>query len=119
MLAWLPVAIAFLEPAQIISSLAVAAIGAVLSVFVLRRRIFAAIQVYELEQRVVTLESILPMCANCKKTRDHSGKWKTIEKYIEDNQSGTQISHGSCPSCTKELHEEFYKKRTARVGERN
>lgn len=109
--AWATIAAPTLTTGEMASSLTIALLGAGLSVMVLHRRIASAIQLFELEQRVVTLESILPMCANCKKTRDHTGKWQSIEEYIEDQQAGTQISHGSCPSCTEEMYGDLLKNR--------
>ncbi len=109
---YLTAALQVLTLATTISSMAIMMLGATLSVFVLYRRINAAMVVLALEQRVATLESILPMCASCKKTRDHTGKWKSIEEYIEDKQIGTQVSHGSCPSCTEEMYGERLKNRT-------
>lgn len=102
--AWSVVVPSVLSTGEVISSMAITLIGASLSVLVLHRRISGVVQILKLEQRVVTLESILPMCANCKKTRDHTGKWQSIERYIEDRQVGTQVSHGSCPDCTEELY---------------
>lgn len=110
---WVLVAPSVFSTGEIVPTLLITVLGAALSIFILRRRLAAIIKVFELEQRVVTLESILPMCANCKKTRDHTGNWQSIEEYIEDNQDGTQISHGSCPACTEELYGDYLKKRRA------
>lgn len=110
-LLWIPVAILYLTWSQALSTLVVSAIGAALSVYIMQRRILGMITVYELETRVVALESILSMCANCKMTRDHTGKWHSIESYIEDHQTGTQVSHGSCPSCTEEMYGDLLKNR--------
>lgn len=108
---WLIAALQVLPLTAALMALVVPLLGATLSIIVLHRRILAAIVIFELEQRVETLESILPMCANCKKTRDHTGKWQSIEEYIQDNQEGTQISHGSCPSCHEELYGDYLKNR--------
>jgi len=110
-LAWIPVAVLFLTLTQAVSTLVVSAIGAALAFFIMQRRILNMITVYELETRVVALESILPMCASCKKTRDNTGNWQDIEKYIEVQQTGTQVSHGSCPSCTEEMYGDLLKDR--------
>lgn len=110
-LLWVPAAVLTLTLAQIISTLLVTAVAAALSLAIMRHRILNMIKVYELETRVITLESILPMCASCKKTRDGTGKWQSIEEYIEDNQEGTQISHGSCPGCTEEIYGDLLKDR--------
>jgi hypothetical protein len=104
---WFPVALRVLSSNEIASTLLVSLIGAALSIFILHSRILGAIEVFELKRRVDTLEAILPMCAKCKKTRDHTGKWLIIEEYIEDNQAGTQVSHGSCPACKEEMYGDF------------
>ncbi len=108
---WLAAATQVLPAATTVSALAIILLGAVLSVFALHRRIRAAMVLFALEQRVDTLEAILPMCASCKKTRDHTGKWQSVEEYIQDHQKGTQVSHGSCPSCTEELYGDLLRDR--------
>lgn len=110
-LAWLSVAMLVLPLNTSLPGLGVMLLGAALSLFVQNRRIFAAIEVFALRQRLQALESILPMCANCKKTRDENGQWKTVEEYIEESLSGTQVSHGSCPACTQELYGDLLKNR--------
>jgi hypothetical protein len=52
----------------------------------------------ESDQRVQSLEGLLPICAYCKKIRDKGGAWHTIESYIEDH-STAEFSHGICPEC--------------------
>lgn len=110
-LTWLVIASPSLSNSEIASTLLVLLLGTTLSILVIHRRIISAIKVFELEQRVVTLESILPMCARCKKTRDHSGEWKDIEQYIEEQQAGTLITHGSCPGCNEELYGDYLQNR--------
>ena len=97
-------------------SLLVSEVGAALGFFIMQRRILGMITVYQLEKRVVMLESILSMCASCKKTLDHTGKWQSIENYIEGHQAGTQVSHGSYPSFTKELYEDLLKSQNWRLA---
>ncbi|GJM14203.1 MAG: hypothetical protein DHS20C12_26060 [Pseudohongiella sp.] len=109
--AWVSVAILVLPIITLLSCLAVILLGSALSLFVQNRRIFAAIEVFVLKQKLEALESILPMCANCKKTRNEDGEWKSIEEYIEDRQTGTLISHGSCPTCTQEMYGDLLKNR--------
>lgn len=48
--------------------------------------------------RVKELQSILPMCAGCKKIRDEEGCWHGVEEYIRDN-TNAKVSHGLCPDC--------------------
>jgi len=52
----------------------------------------------QLTSQIETLQSLLPLCAWCKKVRNDSGYWEQIEKYITAN-SATKITHGICPDC--------------------
>ena len=44
------------------------------------------------------LSKIYPICSYCKKVRQETGKWISVEKYIMDI-SGANASHGMCPQC--------------------
>jgi hypothetical protein len=52
----------------------------------------------QLTSQIEALQSLLPVCAWCKKVRNDSGYWYQIEKYITAN-SNTKITHGICPDC--------------------
>ena len=52
----------------------------------------------QLTRQIETLQSLLPVCAWCKKVRNDSGYWYQIEKYITAH-SNTKITHGICPEC--------------------
>jgi hypothetical protein len=56
----------------------------------------------QLTGQIETLQSLLPVCAWCKKVRNDSGYWYQIEKYITSN-SKTKITHGICPECESKL----------------
>ena len=47
---------------------------------------------------VKQLHGILPICSYCKKIRDDSDYWQTVEHYFAAH-SETKFSHGICPSC--------------------
>jgi K+-sensing histidine kinase KdpD len=47
------------------------------------------------------LESLLPICAGCKRIRDKEGKWLVFERYLNDA-TGTKFTHGLCPACYRE-----------------
>jgi hypothetical protein len=49
------------------------------------------------------LGDLLPMCSSCKKIRDDDGSWQEIEDFISDR-SGTELTHGLCPGCARELY---------------
>lgn len=44
------------------------------------------------------LSKIYPICSYCKKVREETGKWVSVEKYVSDI-SGAIASHGVCPQC--------------------
>lgn len=108
-LAWGAVAMVSLSQMQIISTLLAIIIGCVMGLFVLERRILALEHVFALEKKISNLETMLPMCANCKQTRDEQGNWKSIETYIEEKR-GLQVTHGVCPKCAKLLYGDRSKK---------
>jgi hypothetical protein len=56
----------------------------------------------QLTGQIEALQSLLPVCAWCKKVRNDSGYWYQIEKYITAN-SRTKITHGICPECETKL----------------
>ena len=66
-----------------------------------------------LQQRVNTLESVLPICSYCKKIRTPETDWKDpnswqyLESYITDR-TASQFTHGICPDCMKILHGKKY-----------
>lgn len=70
----------------------------------------------QLQHRVNTLESFLPICANCKKIRkpDSDPKtmdsWEHMETYISKRTSST-FSHGICPECMEELYGDELRKK--------
>jgi hypothetical protein len=53
--------------------------------------------------QVHTLAGLLPICAGCKKIRDETGDWLTIEAYVE-GRSTVHFSHGLCPDCAARLY---------------
>ena len=66
-----------------------------------------------LQQRVNTLESILPICSYCKKIRKPETDWKDpnswqyLESYIADR-TASKFTHGICPDCMEKLHGKKY-----------
>lgn len=64
----------------------------------------------ELEQalgQIRTLESLLPVCAWCKRIRDDGDRseWKSIEHYIVEH-TDTRFTHGMCPECFEQVWKE-------------
>lgn len=62
------------------------------------------------EKRIQDLETLLPLCAWCKKYRSESGEWKPIEVYLRGS-GAPKVTHGICPECAaKELNVAIPKK---------
>lgn len=63
------------------------------------------------KMRIYQLESILPICSNCKRIRNDGGNWSSIEQFF-DNESEIKFSHSICPECMEKLYgrQEWYKK---------
>ena len=64
------------------------------------------------EKDIRTLESLLPICAWCKKIRLDSGAWKPIEEYLKTT-AGRQLTHGVCPDCVERMKEDYNQLRQA------
>lgn len=62
--------------------------------------------------KIGMLESILPICASCKKIRasdaDPSAaeSWQSVEYYFTRH-APVRFSHGVCPDCRKQLYSKF------------
>ena len=61
-----------------------------------RERLVGELQAALAEVR--TLRAFLPICSYCRKIRDDENYWQNVESYITSH-TGTQFSHGICPSC--------------------
>lgn len=61
----------------------------------------------DLHRKLRLYETILPLCAGCKKVRDDAGRepgtgeWMPLEEYLE-RRAGVTVSHGYCPGCAEE-----------------
>jgi len=118
---WIGVALMVLPTVQIVATGLVMVIGTVMAIYVLDRRLEGLAHIYALEKRVEDLETILPMCAGCKKTRDANGEWRSIEAYIE-HEKEVRVSHGMCPECMAshypEYSQQLEEKRAARTKQK-
>lgn len=65
-----------------------------------REKLIAELQAALAE--VKTLSGLLPICGWCKKIRDDSGYWNSVEGYLT-KQSGVNITHGICPECQAKM----------------
>lgn len=57
---------------------------------------------------IKTLQSILPICASCKKIRNDRGNWQMVEEYISEH-TDTKFSHGICQACAEKLYPNVFK----------
>lgn len=61
---------------------------------------------YKLLLRVSYLESILPVCASCKKIRLDPEFWSDIKQFVQDR-SKSEFTHGVCPDCIGKYYPEM------------
>lgn len=52
---------------------------------------------------IKTLQSLLPICFNCKKVKDDTGYWMKLEEYLSQTMH-VKVSHGLCDDCLKALY---------------
>jgi PAS domain S-box-containing protein len=71
-----------------------------------REKLIAELQAALAE--VKTLSGLLPVCGWCKKIRDDSGYWNSVEGYLKKS-SGMDITHGICPDCQAKMVAELDK----------
>ena len=50
-----------------------------------------------------SLRGLIPICAQCKKIRDDSGFWESVESYISKH-SAASFSHSLCSTCEDDLY---------------
>ena len=62
----------------------------------MRLRVAARILGYA--RQVRQLESLLPICAYCKKVRNDSNLWEAVDSYLSQR-TGADLSHSICPEC--------------------
>lgn len=63
---------------------------------------------YQLLTRVSYLESLLPVCASCKKIRVDPEFWQDIERLVQER-SKTEFTHGICRDCIRKYYPEMDK----------
>jgi PAS domain S-box-containing protein len=80
-----------------------------------RERLYRDLQVAY--ANIKTLRGLIPICASCKKIRDDSGYWNTLEQYISEH-SDARFTHGICPDCLKRDFPDAYEKQLGSHKER-
>ncbi|MEZ5274746.1 MAG: response regulator [Opitutaceae bacterium] len=61
-------------------------------------RLRVAERILSYTRQIQQLESILPICAYCKKIRDDGDYWEQLETYMTEHK-GMDFSHSICPEC--------------------
>jgi hypothetical protein len=61
---------------------------------------------YRLLLRISYLESILPVCASCKKIRMDPEFWHDIKHFVKER-AKTEFTHGICPDCIEKYYPEL------------
>jgi hypothetical protein len=56
-----------------------------------------------LAKRVERYETLLAMCAGCKRVRDGQGHWIEVEEYLGEAVH-SQVTHGLCGDCMERLY---------------
>ena len=64
------------------------------------------LQLQQAMANIKTLRGLLPICSHCKKIRDDTGYWHTVETYVRQH-SDADFSHGICPQCLGKLYPEY------------
>lgn len=52
-------------------------------------------------QRLQTMASLIPICSHCRKVRDGSNHWMSLERFVQAT-TGSRFTHGICPDCVRE-----------------
>ena len=65
---------------------------------VLHARLHVARRILGLQQHVKYMETLLCICASCKKIRNEEQQWTQLERYIS-SRAGVSFSHSLCPTC--------------------
>jgi CHASE3 domain sensor protein len=62
--------------------------------------------------QVKTLSGLVPICGWCKKVRNDTGFWQSVEQYVGSRTDAT-FSHGMCPDCAQKFKADIFKANSA------
>jgi len=65
-----------------------------------------AILVLEDISEIAELRKLIPICAWCRKIRDDSNYWQSVEQYLS-RKMHFDLTHGICPDCAIQLKQEI------------
>lgn len=60
-----------------------------------------AVLIVETISDLIQIQSLIPICSCCKKIRNDSGEWESVEEYISRNVIDLDFTHGYCPDCAE------------------
>ena len=66
-----------------------------------REHIFAQVRA-AVDSALISLRSLIPICAWCNRIRDEHGVWEQLEQFIESH-SEAKFTHAMCPDCLRKL----------------
>ena len=64
----------------------------------LKARVHVAERILGLRQELHFLEGLLPICSYCRRVRNETAGWVSLQHYVEDH-AKVKFSHGVCPDC--------------------
>nr|WP_320010509.1 hypothetical protein [uncultured Desulfobulbus sp.] len=76
------------------------------------------VHTYRLLARVSYLESILPVCASCKKIRLDPAFWDEVKKIVQER-GKDELTHGICPDCLEKYYPELLEKASREQSDGN
>ena len=56
---------------------------------------------------IANTQSVVPICASCKRVRDREGYWNQLERIISEATS-IDFSHSICPDCSRRLYPDLF-----------
>jgi sigma-B regulation protein RsbU (phosphoserine phosphatase) len=68
----------------------------------IRMRLRVAERIMRFTTEIHHLKDLIPICAYCRKIRNDDNYWQQVEVYINE-QTGSNFTHGICPTCSKAL----------------
>lgn len=58
-------------------------------------------RLFDARARLQTMVALIPICSHCRKVRDESNHWLTLERMVQAK-TGSRFTHGICPECVRE-----------------
>jgi sigma-B regulation protein RsbU (phosphoserine phosphatase) len=74
----------------------------------IRMRLRVAERILSFTTEIRQLKDLIPICAYCRKIRNDDNYWQRVETYINE-QTGSNFTHGICPTCSEALLAELKK----------